>query len=82
MSLEGQVSQRQVQVELPRGDHHQSLIACQVACPVHTDARGVFERWGGTPGLSAKLAFVINEQFESDRQQPEPRTISDELAGR
>ncbi len=40
MSLEGQVAQRQVQIELPRGDHHRNLIACQVACPVHTDARG------------------------------------------
>jgi NADPH-dependent glutamate synthase beta subunit-like oxidoreductase len=27
-------------VEAPAEDHHQNLIACQVACPVHTDARG------------------------------------------
>ena len=40
MSLEGQIPQRQMQVELPGGDHHRSLIACQAACPVHTDARG------------------------------------------
>ncbi len=27
-------------VELPGDGYHRSLIACQVACPVHTDARG------------------------------------------
>ncbi len=27
-------------VELPRDDYHRSLISCQSACPVHTDARG------------------------------------------
>jgi NADPH-dependent glutamate synthase beta subunit-like oxidoreductase/ferredoxin len=32
--------QDQMRVELPSSDHHRSLIACQVACPVHTDARG------------------------------------------
>ena len=29
-----------MQVEVPKHDHHKELIACQVACPVHTDARG------------------------------------------
>ncbi|MGE5216237.1 MAG: FAD-dependent oxidoreductase [Chloroflexota bacterium] len=29
-----------IRAELPKGDHHKDLIACQVACPVHTDARG------------------------------------------
>jgi NADPH-dependent glutamate synthase beta subunit-like oxidoreductase len=29
-----------LRVELPTPDHHRDLIACQVACPVHTDARG------------------------------------------
>src|SRR5262245_61273008 len=29
-----------LRVELPADDHHRALIACQVACPVHTDARG------------------------------------------
>ena len=29
-----------LQVEVPGADHHRNLIACQVACPVHTDARG------------------------------------------
>jgi formate dehydrogenase beta subunit len=38
--LEGQVSAAQIQVALPPSDHHKNLIACQVACPVHTDARG------------------------------------------
>jgi NADPH-dependent glutamate synthase beta subunit-like oxidoreductase len=38
--LEGQVSAAQIQVALPASDHHKNLIACQVACPVHTDARG------------------------------------------
>ena len=27
-------------VEIPGSQHHRGLIACQVACPVHTDARG------------------------------------------
>jgi len=40
MTLEGQMLQDQMRVELPSSDHHRSLIACQVACPVHTDARG------------------------------------------
>jgi len=30
----------QLQVQLPGEDYQQSLISCQVACPVHTDARG------------------------------------------
>jgi NADPH-dependent glutamate synthase beta subunit-like oxidoreductase len=29
-----------MQVEVPAEDYHRGLIACQVACPVHTDARG------------------------------------------
>jgi NADPH-dependent glutamate synthase beta subunit-like oxidoreductase len=29
-----------LKVELPGEQHHRRLIACQVACPVHTDARG------------------------------------------
>lgn len=30
----------QINVRIPDADHHRDLIACQVACPVHTDARG------------------------------------------
>ncbi|MBS1830429.1 MAG: FAD-dependent oxidoreductase [Acidobacteria bacterium] len=30
----------QLRVEVPGEGYHSSLIACQVACPVHTDARG------------------------------------------
>lgn len=30
----------QIRVQVPGEDHHKSLISCQVACPVHTDARG------------------------------------------
>ena len=30
----------QLRVEVPGGDYHRNLISCQVACPVHTDARG------------------------------------------
>jgi hypothetical protein len=40
MMIEGQIPEVRIQVGLPRSDHHKSLIACQVACPVHTDARG------------------------------------------
>src|SRR5512139_2633548 len=29
-----------LRVEVPGDDYHRNLIACQVACPVHTDARG------------------------------------------
>lgn len=29
-----------IKVEVPDAGYHQALIACQVACPVHTDARG------------------------------------------
>ncbi|MGE5849115.1 MAG: FAD-dependent oxidoreductase [Candidatus Methylomirabilota bacterium] len=30
----------QLRVEVPGPDYHRNLISCQVACPVHTDARG------------------------------------------
>lgn len=30
----------QLSVRVPDADHHKNLISCQVACPVHTDARG------------------------------------------
>ncbi len=29
-----------LKVHVPASDYHQNLISCQVACPVHTDARG------------------------------------------
>ncbi|HSB18778.1 MAG TPA: FAD-dependent oxidoreductase [Anaeromyxobacteraceae bacterium] len=29
-----------LRVEVPGAEHHRALISCQVACPVHTDARG------------------------------------------
>ncbi|HEY6099782.1 MAG TPA: NAD(P)-binding protein, partial [Anaeromyxobacter sp.] len=29
-----------LRVEVPGEQHHRGLISCQVACPVHTDARG------------------------------------------
>jgi NADPH-dependent glutamate synthase beta subunit-like oxidoreductase len=29
-----------LRVQIPGDDYHQNLISCQVACPVHTDARG------------------------------------------
>ncbi|MBI2930143.1 MAG: FAD-dependent oxidoreductase [Planctomycetes bacterium] len=29
-----------LKVEIPKEDHHQQLVSCQVACPVRTDARG------------------------------------------
>ena len=29
-----------LKVHIPTSDYHQNLISCQVACPVHTDARG------------------------------------------
>src|SRR5512145_2260314 len=31
---------QKLQVEIPGEDYHRGLIACQRACPVHTDARG------------------------------------------
>jgi NADPH-dependent glutamate synthase beta subunit-like oxidoreductase len=31
---------RQLRVSIPGNGYHRELIACQVACPVHTDARG------------------------------------------
>lgn len=31
---------RPIQVEVPKNGYHKGLISCQVACPVHTDARG------------------------------------------
>lgn len=30
----------QIKVRVPDADYHRDLISCQVACPVHTDARG------------------------------------------
>lgn len=29
-----------IHAEIPQNNHHKELIACQLACPVHTDARG------------------------------------------
>ena len=29
-----------IHVEIPAEGYHRNLISCQVACPVHTDARG------------------------------------------
>jgi formate dehydrogenase (NADP+) beta subunit len=29
-----------LKVQIPEDDYHRGLIACQIACPVHTDARG------------------------------------------
>ena len=29
-----------LRVEVPDEGYHRNLISCQVACPVHTDARG------------------------------------------
>jgi NADPH-dependent glutamate synthase beta subunit-like oxidoreductase len=34
------VPAQSIQVVVPEEGYHQNLIACQVACPVHTDARG------------------------------------------
>ena len=31
---------KRLRVEVPESDHHRCLVSCQVACPVHTDARG------------------------------------------
>ncbi len=31
---------QQLKVQIPNESYHQNLISCQVACPVHTDARG------------------------------------------
>lgn len=31
---------QRLRVEIPGDDYHRNLISCQVACPVHTDARG------------------------------------------
>lgn len=38
--MEERANRAQLQVEVPGESYHQDLIACQVACPVHTDARG------------------------------------------
>ena len=40
MALEKALPETPITVEVPRADHHKGLISCQVACPVHTDARG------------------------------------------
>src|SRR5512140_4018228 len=40
-----------LRVEVPGEDYHRNLIACQVACPVHTDARGY-------------VRAIANERFE------------------
>jgi NADPH-dependent glutamate synthase beta subunit-like oxidoreductase len=40
MMIEDQIPEVRIQIAFPRSDHHKTLIACQVACPVHTDARG------------------------------------------
>ncbi len=40
MEFAAQLAETPIQVEVPKNDHHKGLISCQVACPVHTDARG------------------------------------------
>ena len=40
MALEKALPESPITVEVPRAEHHKGLISCQVACPVHTDARG------------------------------------------
>ena len=40
MEFAAQLAETPIQVEVPKNGHHKGLISCQVACPVHTDARG------------------------------------------
>jgi len=40
MEFAAQSAETPIQVEVPKNGHHKGLISCQVACPVHTDARG------------------------------------------
>ena len=40
MSLDEPTDDIRLHIELPGDDYHRNLISCQVACPVHTDARG------------------------------------------
>lgn len=40
MSGPAQACELPLRVEVPREGYHRNLISCQVACPVHTDARG------------------------------------------
>ena len=55
-----------LRVEVPGEGYHRGLIACQVACPVHTDARGyvraiaagAFEAWTGWPAMPAAGALL------------------------
>jgi NADPH-dependent glutamate synthase beta subunit-like oxidoreductase len=39
MNVEGAAAER-LRVEVPGEGYHRNLVSCQVACPVHTDARG------------------------------------------
>jgi hypothetical protein len=38
--MEGSSPMSPIKIEVPGEGYHRALIACQVACPVHTDARG------------------------------------------
>jgi len=38
--LEARMDPPRLRVQVPEEGYHRSLISCQVACPVHTDARG------------------------------------------
>ncbi len=40
MAPEKALAETRIRVEIPGAYHHKELISCQVACPVHTDARG------------------------------------------
>ena len=40
MTAEADKSASRLRVEVPQAGYHRNLISCQVACPVHTDARG------------------------------------------
>jgi hypothetical protein len=40
MALASGVNRAPIHVDIPGNLHHKELISCQVACPVHTDARG------------------------------------------
>jgi NADPH-dependent glutamate synthase beta subunit-like oxidoreductase len=40
MEVAVQTTAARLRVEVPGEQHHRGLVSCQVACPVHTDARG------------------------------------------
>ena len=73
-----------LQVQVPADDHDEKLIACQAACPVHTDARGYVRAVaeGRLEDAAADAYIARQRKFDPDLwvieiEDPERRYLLD-----